>query len=79
MPAAQVAQRIGGFDGNLLMQGASSAFIHAMDVTLMAASGVAMVGALLSLAFLPARAPDEDEEEQSAESVPLREPAGTRS
>ena len=75
--AAQVAQRIGGFDGNLLMSGANAAFIHAMDVTLVAASAVAMFGALLSLAFLPARAPEE-EEEIPAERVSIAEMGGTR-
>ena len=75
--AAQVAQRIGGFDGNLLMSGANAAFIHAMDVTLVAASAVAMIGALLSLAFLPARAPGE-EEGMPPERVPVVEMGGTR-
>jgi len=77
--AAEVAQRIGGFDGNLLMSGANAAFIHAMDVTLVAASGVAMVGALITLAFLPARAAEQDEEELPVEDASLAEVSGTAS
>ncbi len=75
--AAQVANQVGGFDGNLLMSGANSAFIHGMDVTLVAAAGVALFGALISLAFLPARAPEE-EDESPTESVPALEMSGTR-
>jgi EmrB/QacA subfamily drug resistance transporter len=74
--AAEVARRIGGFNGNLLMSGANAAFVHAMDVTLVTASGVALIGALISLAFLPARAPEEEEAEP--ESVPSREMRATR-
>ena len=76
--AAEVAQKVGGFDGNLLMSGASNAFIHAMDVTLVVAAAVAMLGALLSLAFLPARASEENEDEQqSLEGVQVAEMSGT--
>ncbi len=75
--AAQVAQQVGGFDGNLLMSGANSAFIHGMDVTLVAAAGVALFGALISLAFLPAREPEEEGEEIPIENEPAMEWSGT--
>ncbi len=73
--AAEVAQRIGGFDGNLLMTGANSAFIRAMDITLVAAAGVAMFGALISLAFLPAREPEEEPDQ--ADDLVMVEMRGT--
>jgi hypothetical protein len=62
--AAEVATRLGGFDGKLLMSGASHAFIDAMNVTLIAAAGVALFGALVSLVFLPA---EENPEPRGAE------------
>ena len=74
--AAQVAQRVGGFDGNLLMSGANSAFIHAMDVTLVTAAAVAMVGALITLAFLPSREQVEEVEELP-EGVQIAEMSGS--
>lgn len=70
--AAEIARKVGGFDGNLLLSGASNAFIHAMDVTLVVAAGVAMFGALLALAFLPARSQQDDEEGLTArDGIPV--------
>lgn len=74
--AAEVAQKVGGFDGKLLMSGANSSFIHAMDVTLVAAAVVALSGCFISLAFLPARDPEE-EEELPPEGVAMAEAGGS--
>jgi len=52
--ALEVARRIGGANGQFLASSANHAFIDAMNVTLIAAAGVALFGALVSLAFLPA-------------------------
>jgi hypothetical protein len=54
--AVQIAARIGGEPGRALASTAHSAFIHGMDVSLLAGAGVALVGALVALLFLPARA-----------------------
>jgi DHA2 family integral membrane protein (MFS transporter) len=54
--AVQIAGRIGGAQGQALASEARSAFIHGMDVALLAGAGVALLGALVALLFLPARA-----------------------
>ena len=54
--AVQIAARIGGEPGHALATTARSAFIHGMDVSLAAGAGVALLGALIALLFLPARA-----------------------
>ena len=54
--AVQIAGRIGGEPGRALASSAHSAFIHGMDVSLLAGAGVALLGALIALLFLPARA-----------------------
>jgi EmrB/QacA subfamily drug resistance transporter len=54
--AAQVAARIGGAPGEALVSSAHSAFIHAMDVSLVAGAAVSLLGAVIALLFLPARA-----------------------
>jgi EmrB/QacA subfamily drug resistance transporter len=58
--ANQVAARLGGGAARELVADAHAAFIHGMDVTVLAAAGVALLGALLALVFLPARAAQPD-------------------
>ena len=53
--AAAVADRIGGQAGAALNAAAHSAFISAMDTTVLVAAAVAFTGALLAALFLPAR------------------------
>ena len=54
--AVGIGARIGGAPGRALVDTAHSSFIHGMDVTLVVAAGVALIGALVALLFLPARA-----------------------
>jgi EmrB/QacA subfamily drug resistance transporter len=70
--ALEVARRIGGANGQFLASSANHAFIDAMNVTLIAAAAVALFGALVSLAFLPA---EEVPTEYDVEAMPSREDA----
>ncbi|HEX9343973.1 MAG TPA: MFS transporter, partial [Actinomycetota bacterium] len=62
-----------------LLASSHSAFIHGMDVTVLTAAGVALLGALLALVFLPARAaqqapapaPIADAEGEPAAQIPV--------
>jgi EmrB/QacA subfamily drug resistance transporter len=54
--ATELAARIGGRAGHALLALSHSAFISAMDSTLVVAAAVALAGAIVSLCFLPARA-----------------------
>jgi EmrB/QacA subfamily drug resistance transporter len=58
--ALQIAGRAGAH-GPALAEAARSSFIHAMDRGLFVASGVAIVGAIVALVWLPARAMPKDE------------------
>ena len=71
--AVEIAARIGGVPGRALAAEAHSAFIHGMDVSLLAGAGVALLGALIALLFLPARAaaPKSDDSEAPASEVGL--------
>src|SRR5882757_7675246 len=51
-----VAQQL-GVKGQVLVQPANDAFMHAMHITAVASAGVALFGALIVLIFLPARPP----------------------
>jgi Na+/melibiose symporter-like transporter len=53
-----VAQKLGP-RGHALVQPANDAFIHAMHITAAASAGVALLGALVALVFLPAPSPDQ--------------------
>jgi hypothetical protein len=56
--AIQVAGQVGGTPGALLTQAARGAFVDAIGTTLLVAAGIAFLGALTALRFLPARAED---------------------
>jgi EmrB/QacA subfamily drug resistance transporter len=56
--AVAVASQIGGPSGDVLLQSARSAFANGMGDALIVAALVAFAGSLVSLFFLPARAPD---------------------
>jgi DHA2 family multidrug resistance protein-like MFS transporter len=56
--ALAVAGRIGGEPGRQLAASASSAFVSAMDITLLVGMGFALAGALVALILLPSRAPE---------------------
>jgi DHA2 family multidrug resistance protein-like MFS transporter len=53
--AGAVAERIGGTAGRALHDAAGVAFVDAMQVAMLVAAAVVMAGAVLALAFLPAR------------------------
>jgi hypothetical protein len=67
--AMQVASRIGGEPGAALAAAARNAFVDGMGVTLLVAAGVALLGAVVALVFLPARA-EEVEVEVAPAPVP---------
>jgi EmrB/QacA subfamily drug resistance transporter len=51
-----VANQAGGITGQRLHSAVSQAFIHGMDITLVAAAGVALLGAVVAAIFLPSSA-----------------------
>jgi MFS family permease len=53
--AAQVAAQLGGEPGHALLTSANAAFVHAMNTTALTGAAVALLGALIALALLPAR------------------------
>jgi Na+/melibiose symporter-like transporter len=57
--ALQIGRQIGGASGQTLVDIARAGFIHAMDATLMVGAAIALVGSLVVLLFLPARAPED--------------------
>jgi EmrB/QacA subfamily drug resistance transporter len=56
--ALAVAARIPGASGLAVASGAKLAFVSAMSTTVLIAAGVAVLGALVALIWLPARPPD---------------------
>jgi EmrB/QacA subfamily drug resistance transporter len=54
--ALAVAQRVGGAPGGRLTSAAQDAFLSGMHAAALVAAGVAFAGALVALAYLPARA-----------------------
>ncbi|HEY7077348.1 MAG TPA: MFS transporter [Solirubrobacteraceae bacterium] len=54
--ALAVAQRVGGAPGGRLASAAQDAFLSGMHAAALVAAGVAFAGALVALAYLPARA-----------------------
>jgi hypothetical protein len=69
--ALQVANGVGGQPGAALAAAARSAFVDGMGTTLLVAAGVALLGAVVAMVFLPARA---DELEGELEPI-TEEPA----
>jgi len=67
--AVAVATRAGGEAGAALLGAAGDAFVDGMGVALLVAAGVAVVGALTSLRFLPA----EGRRDRSRATVPAEE------
>jgi EmrB/QacA subfamily drug resistance transporter len=59
--AVGVATRLGGSTGQSVLDDARDAFVHAMSHAVVVGAGVALVGALFALVWLPARAPAEQE------------------
>jgi hypothetical protein len=51
-----VAHQAGGVTGQHLHSAVSQAFTHGMDITLVAAAGVALLGAAVAAIFLPSSA-----------------------
>jgi EmrB/QacA subfamily drug resistance transporter len=74
--AVGIGARIGGAPGRALVDAAHSAFIHGMDVTLVVAAGVALIGALVALLFLPARATRPVSEDTAPDASEVRLPVG---
>ncbi len=69
--AVQIASRLGGAPGRALASEAHAAFIHGMDVSLLAGAGVALLGALVALLFLPARAAAPEPDESGTERTEM--------
>jgi EmrB/QacA subfamily drug resistance transporter len=59
--AMELANRIGGAEGNRIATEARAAFVHGMHGALLAAAGIAFLGALIVFLFLPARAIEPEE------------------
>ncbi|MGH9190276.1 MAG: MFS transporter [Acidimicrobiales bacterium] len=57
--AVAAAQRLGGEPGRALAAAARRAYVDGMATGVLVAAGVALVGAVVALAFLPSRAPSE--------------------
>jgi EmrB/QacA subfamily drug resistance transporter len=70
--ALAIAERVGGPQGVALTQAAHSAFIDAMSTTVLVGAGVALLGALVALIFLPARAVERETTDGDAELATTR-------
>jgi EmrB/QacA subfamily drug resistance transporter len=66
--AVEVARHM-GVAGQQLVADASASFVHAMSTTLLIAAVVALGGAAVALAFLPARPPDAPPEPDLVEEI----------
>jgi hypothetical protein len=87
--ALRFAERLGGPAGEALASAARSGFVDGMQPALLVAAGAAIVGALMTLAWLPARARQQDVDSQTADyaaaqgetapagAVPSDTPAGS--
>jgi DHA2 family multidrug resistance protein-like MFS transporter len=64
--ALRFAERLGGPAGEALASAARSGFVDGMQPALLVAAGAAIVGALMTLAWLPARARQQDVDAQTA-------------
>ncbi len=73
--ATAVARQLGGEPGAAVLSAAQHAFVDAMGRSALVAAGVAVAGALVALAFLPARiaeSPEASAEAATAHAAPLR-------
>jgi hypothetical protein len=70
--AAQMVAAQLGVQGQALAEGARSAFIHGMGDAVLLGAGIAALGALLVLLFLPSRAGARAEAPQEVETAPRR-------
>jgi hypothetical protein len=66
--ALGVATRLGGDQGASLALAAKSAYVDGLGVGVLVAAGVALLGSIVALAFLPSRA---KEEAQAETEVPV--------
>jgi MFS transporter, DHA2 family, multidrug resistance protein len=71
--ALAIGAKIGGEQGAAIVEGAKTSFIHAMDRGLLVGAGIALLGSVVSLIWLPNRAA-EAQPIQPEEPTP-REPA----
>jgi Na+/melibiose symporter-like transporter len=58
--AVQLGEQIGGRVGNTVIEVARSAYVHGMHLSFLVGAGILVCGAVLAIAFLPARAPHHD-------------------
>ena len=65
--ALEVARGLGGDQGAALAAAARSAYVEGMRVGVLVAAGVALLGALVALVFLPSRAKEEAEPQAPTE------------
>jgi EmrB/QacA subfamily drug resistance transporter len=89
--AVEVAARLGGTASQSLLADTTQAFVHAMSHAVLAGAAVALMGALIALIWLPARAATPTNAGVDAapgfppaalpraQPLPLRTPRGTRS
>lgn len=76
--AVQIAQQLSGDQGELLRLTAFSAFVDAMSLTVLVAAGVALLGTLSALLWLPAREHATDTEDSEDQSESAAAPARIR-
>jgi hypothetical protein len=53
----QLGERLGGTVGDAVIEGARSAYVHGMHLSLLVGAGILVCGAVLALLLLPALAP----------------------
>jgi Na+/melibiose symporter-like transporter len=73
--ALAVADHVGGAAGRALHDAANSAFLGAMQTTVLIAAGVALLGAAVAARYLPARAAEATEADDPAAAGLALEPA----
>lgn len=70
--ALQIAGRVRGTVGASIASTARDAFVHAFQVGSVVTGGMAFIGAVIALLFLPARAKEEDEVSLTIADEPAR-------
>jgi hypothetical protein len=74
--ALAVAQNLGGAQGAALAKAAKAAYVDGMSVGVLVGAGVALVGGIIALAFLPSRAKAEADAEPELAGMAAAEEAG---